>query len=436
VISGTIQMQTSIPRVVIIGAGFGGLQAAKKLGNKKINVTLIDENNHHLFQPLLYQVASSALSPGEIAVPIRTIIRGYKNIHSIMSKAISIDKIRRIVYLEDGEIEYDYLILAPGARHSYFGNDEWEKYAPGLKNLNDALKIREKMLYSFELAERNYNSKDYLKYLTFVIVGGGPTGVEMAGAIAEIGRKTMLPDFPIIKDEDIKVILIESGSRLLHSYHEELSAYTEKSLKDLGVDVKLNTRISNVGDGFVTANNIMIETENVIWAAGNAASPILKTLDTNLDNMGRVIVESDMSIQGYPNIFVIGDAAFHKNPDGSITPGIAPAANQQAIYVANNLLKNSNSSRNKPFVYFDKGSMATIGKAKAVAMIGNTKLKGFSAWLLWSFIHIFFLIDFRNRFRVMTEWIWFYLTNRPGARLIVNRKRLVQSHLEKEVVKF
>ena len=422
VILGTKKMQTSIPRVVIVGGGFGGLQAAKSLSKSKLQVYLIDKNNHHLFQPLLYQVASSALSPGEIAVPIRSVLSKYSNVSTIMSEVLSIDKERRVVRLLEGELEYDYLILAPGSRHSYFGNDEWEKNAPGLKSLSDALRIRENILYSFELAERHYHYDTAKKYLTFVIVGGGPTGVEMAGAIAEVGRKTMLADFPIIKDSDIRVILIEAGNRLLASYPEELSDYTLKALEEIGVEVVTGTRISEVGEGYVIANGERIETNNIIWAAGNSASPILKTLETNLDNSGRVMVEPDLSIAGSDNVFVIGDAAFHINPNGKATPGIAPAAIQQAEYVAKLISNRTAKNVRKPFIYFDKGSMATIGKAKAVAMIGNLKVKGLLAWLLWSFIHIFFLIDFRNRFRVMLEWIWYYITNRPGARLIVYSK--------------
>jgi NADH dehydrogenase len=415
-------MQTSTPHIVIVGAGFGGIQAAKSLSKGKFNITLVDKNNHHLFQPLLYQVASSALSPGEIAIPIRTIVSKLKNVQTIMSTAISIDKLNRKVLLDDGILEYDYLILAPGSRHSYFGNNDWENSAPGLKNLSDALKIRERILTSFELAERYYHTPESKKYLTFVIVGGGPTGVEMAGAISEIARKAMLPDFPILNDDDIVVKLIEAGGRLLNSFPENLSEYTKKALEEMGVEVQLNTRIQKIQDGVVQANDTLIETHNVIWAAGNEAAPILKTLGTELDNSGRVKVKSDLSIEGNPNIFVIGDSAFHINPNGLQTPGIAPAAIQQAKYVANIIIKRISKENREPFKYFDKGSMATIGKAKAVAVVGKLNFKGIIAWLMWSFIHIFFLIDFRNRFRVMVEWIWFYITNRPGARLIVYNK--------------
>ncbi|MBX3044609.1 MAG: NAD(P)/FAD-dependent oxidoreductase [Candidatus Kapabacteria bacterium] len=416
-------MQTSIPRVVIIGGGFGGIQAAKSLSKSKVQVYLIDKNNHHLFQPLLYQVASSALSPGEIAVPIRSVLSKYKNVNIIMNEVLSIDTIKRKVIMISGSLEYDYLIVAPGSRHSYFGNDEWENYAPGLKSLSDALKIRENILYSFELAERYYHTSKAHKYLTFVIVGGGPTGVEMAGAIAEIARNTMLRDFPIIKKSDIRVILVESGENLLASYPNELSNYTKSALQSIGVEVLNGVRINKVAEDYVMAGDKKIETNNIIWAAGNSASPILKTLGVELDRSGRVIVEPDLSITGNDRVFLIGDAAKHINPDGKETPGIAPAAIQQAKYVAAIISKSLAKKERKPFTYFDKGSMATIGKAKAVAMVGSLKFKGLFAWLMWSFIHVFFLIDFRNRFRVMIEWIWYYVTNRPGARLIVYSKK-------------
>jgi NADH dehydrogenase len=416
-----LKLQLSKPRVVIIGAGFGGLQAAKSLRNSKYDIVLIDRTNYHLFQPLLYQVASSALSPGEIATPVRTILRGYDNIQVIMNEALSINLDQKNVELLDGYIEFDYLILAPGARHSYFGNENWEQFAPGLKSLEDALKIRENMLISFEKAERLYKTNDFHKYLTFVIIGGGPTGVEMAGAVSEISRKNLLPDYPLINNDDIKVILIESNNCLLHSYPQKLSVYTLKALKKLGVDVRLNTRVHELGESLVKINDEIIECNNIIWAAGNQASPILKSLNTDLDNSGRVLVNSDLSLKENRNVFVIGDSAFIKDSNGNNVPGIAPAAIQEAKYVASIIKSKVSTAKRKPFKYFDKGSMATIGKAKAVAMIGSFHITGFIAWMMWSFIHIFFLIDFRNRLRVITEWIWFYITNRPGARLIVHK---------------
>jgi NADH dehydrogenase len=338
-----------------------------------------------------------------------------------MNEALSINLEQKSVELLDGIIEFDYLILAPGARHAYFGNDEWEKFAPGLKSLEDALKIRENLLISFEKAERFYKTDEFHKYLTFVIIGGGPTGVEMAGAVSEISRKNLLPDYPLLNNDDIKVILIESHDNLLNSYPKKLSDYTLKALKKLGVEVRLNSRVTDLGESFVKVNDEIIECNNIIWAAGNQASPILKSLNTDLDSAGRVLVNTDLSIQNYPNVFVIGDSAFIQNSKGNVVPGIAPAAMQEAKYVASVIKNKVSQPKRKPFKYFDKGSMATIGKAKAVAMFGKFHVTGFIAWMMWSFIHIFFLIDFRNRFRVITEWIWFYITNRPGARLIVHK---------------
>jgi len=413
-------MQLSKPRVVIIGAGFGGLQAAKSFKNSRCDVVLVDKMNHHLFQPLLYQVAVSALSPGDIASPVRTILRGYDNVQILMNNASEIDLQNRIVKLTCGEIEYDYLILAPGSRHSYFGNNHWEEFAPGLKNLADALRIREKILSSFEVAERLYNTPEAEKYLTFVIVGGGPTGIELAGSIAEVARKTMLTDFPLLKSDDIKVKLIEAGDRLLNSYPTDLSDYTLSSLEELGVQCFLNTRVMDITNDKVITSEKDIPTANVIWAAGNQASPLLKSLNVNLDRMGRAIVNKDMTIGNYNNVFVIGDAANCIDAAGIEVPGIAPAAVQQSEYVAKIIRKRIPKQDRSPFKYRDKGNMATIGRAKAIAMISGLKFKGLFAWFLWSFIHIFYLIDFRNRFKVMLEWIWFYITYKPGASLITH----------------
>ncbi len=427
-------MQLSKPRVVIVGAGFGGLRAAKKLGNALVDVILIDRNNHHLFQPLLYQVAASALSPGDIASPIRTITRSLKNVQVIMNEAKAIDRENRRVILEDGEVSYDYLILAPGAKHSYFGNDQWAEYAPGLKTLSDALDIREQILISFEKAERLYGTREAEKYLTFVVVGGGPTGVEMAGAIAEIGRKTMIPDFPLLKPEDISVILVEAVDKVLMPYPEELSNYSVKALEDLGVEVQLGNPVTNITEDGVETRNEFIETKNIFWAAGNEASPILKTLNTQLDKAGRVIVNRDCSIPEDPNIFVIGDAAAHYDDNGNLLPGVAPAAMQQGKYAAKIIKDKVAAPKRPPFKYVDKGSMATIGRAKAVAYTGSIKLKGFLAWLFWAVIHIFELIDFRNRLSVMIEWFWYYLAYKPGAHLIV-RKNKKEEKDKKEKIK-
>ncbi|MCX7736624.1 MAG: NAD(P)/FAD-dependent oxidoreductase [Candidatus Kapabacteria bacterium] len=412
-------MQLSKPRVIIVGAGFGGLKAAKSLKNAKVDVILIDKTNHHLFQPLLYQVATSALSPGDIAIPIRTILRKNKNVHILMDEVLDVKLDERKVILNDGELNYDYLILAPGARHSYFGNSQWERIAPGLKSLKDALHIRETILSSFEKAERFYSTSDRDKYLNFVIIGGGPTGVELAGAIAEIGKKTMLPDFPILKSDDINVFLIEANDRLLKSYSEDLSEYTLEALQRIGVKVLLKTKVTNITDDGVEIGKDFIETTNIFWAAGNESSSLNYRLGVPLDNIGRVIVEKDMSIPGYPDVFVIGDAAYYIDDKGNQLPGIAPVAIQQAEYVSKIIKKRLSKNKRPPFKYFDKGSMATIGRAKAVANFGKIKFKGLIAWLLWTTVHIFFLINFRNRLRVLFEWFWYYLTNQPGARIIV-----------------
>lgn len=416
-------MQLSKPRVVIVGAGFGGLSAAKALKNTDIDVVVVDKNNHHLFQPLLYQVATAALSPGDIAQPIRTELRGNKNIQVILDEVISIDKDNSVLELTHGILDFDYLILAPGNRHSYFGNDHWEKYAPGLKDLNDAIFMREKILKSFERAERNYkNKEEYKRNTSFVIVGGGPTGVELAGAIAEIARKTILKDFPLIKAKDITVKLIDAADRLLTQYDESLSEYTKVTLEKMGVEVILSTMVKSVEQDLVITNNGEFESSNIIWAAGNTASPLLRTLSTELDRAGRATVNPDMSIDGYENIFVIGDAAFLVDANGKTVPGIAPAAIQQARYVADLITHRKKLDTRKPFKYLDKGSMATIGRAKAIAQVGKLKFKGFIAWMMWGVIHIMFLIDFRNRLKVMTEWLWYYITFKPGASLIFHNE--------------
>ncbi len=415
-------MHLSKPRVIIIGAGFGGLNVAKNLRNTKYEIILIDKSNHHLFQPLLYQVATSALSPGDIAIPIRTVLRKAQNIQVIMNEVLSIELQKKIVHLTDGSLYYDYLVIAPGSQHSYFGNDHWQHYAPGLKSLSDALTIREKILTSFEFAERVYGTQNMYKYLTFVIVGGGPTGVELAGAIAEIGRKTMLADFPVLKDEDIRVLLIEAGSKLLASYSENLSKYTEEALKKLGVEVLFNEKVIDIYQSKVITNKREIISNNIIWAAGNSASKLLITLGVELDKYGRAIVKNDLSLPGHPEVFVIGDAACVYDQSNLPLPAIAPVAIQQGKFVAN-IIKSKVPTYNRPaFKYNDKGMMATIGRAKAVAMIKKFKIAGFFAWVLWSFVHIFFLIDFRNRFKVMLEWIWYYITYKPGARIIVYNK--------------
>jgi NADH dehydrogenase len=408
-------------KVVIIGGGFGGLAAAKDLAGSKYDITIIDKSNHHLFQPLLYQVAAAALSPGDIASPIRSVFGNKKNVNVIMAEVTSIDKLNRKVLFNNSSLSFDYLIIAAGNRHSYFGNDGWEKYAPGLKTLNDALKIRENVLLSLEAAERIEDPEQREKYLNFVVVGGGPTGVELAGAIAEIVNRNFIKDFKNINSKMTKVYLVEAMPRLLQAFPEKLSARALKELKYLEVEVIFNKRVTGIYENCVMLGDEKIITNNIIWAAGNRASPILKTLDIELDKSGRGIVNSDLSIKDYPDIFIIGDAAAFEDSDGKFLPELAPVAMQQGKYVARIISKELKGKDRKKFKYHDKGALATIRKGKSIAVIKGLKLSGLVAWLTWSFVHIMYLINYRNRIRVMAEWIWYFITNRPGIRLIVKK---------------
>ncbi len=406
-------------KLVIVGGGFGGLTVAKALKKADLDILLIDKTNHHLFQPLLYQVATAALSPGEIATPIREILRHQENTSVIMGDVEKIDTKGRKLVLQNGDtISYDYLVLATGARHSYFGNDQWEPLAPGLKTIQDALKIREQVLISFEKAERMDLISEAEKYLNFVIIGGGPTGVEMAGAIAEIANKTLFKNFRRIKPERSKIYLIEALPHILPMYPESLGIHAENDLKEMGVRVITKKKVTNITEEGVQIEDEFIPSVNIIWAAGNQASPLLKSLDVPLDRAGRVIVEPDLTIPGHPEVFVIGDAALAKDNDGKPLPGIAPTAIQQGKYVAKIIKKQVPKEDRSPFKYFDKGSMATIGTKKAIAMMGKLKITGFLAWLAWCFIHIVYLIGFRNRFAVMVEWFYCFVTGQRGVRLI------------------
>lgn len=404
-------------KVVIIGGGFGGLTLAKKLKNSNYRITLIDKTNHHLFQPLLYQVAAAALSPGDIAVPIRSEFSNQENVEVILGEVTEINREEKKVYLSDTAYEYDYLVVAIGNRHSYFGNDQWENFAPGLKTISDALKIREKMLLAFEKAEIAKSDSEKKREMTFVIIGGGPTGVEIAGSIAEISRETLLKDFRNINTADTKIILIEGMNRILQSFDEDLSVKAQITLEKLGVEVRVNSMVAEVNENGVAVGDEFIEASNIIWAAGNKVSPIINSLNTETDRSGRVIVEQDCSLPGDPDVFVIGDASLF-NENGKPLPGVAPVAMQQGRYVANLLKKSIPKEQRKPFRYFDKGNLATIGRAKAVLQIGNFKISGFFAWLVWALVHIAFLVNFRKRYRVMTEWIWYYMTFKNGIRLI------------------
>lgn len=413
--------------VVIVGGGFGGLSAAKSLRNENVDVTLIDKTNHHLFQPLLYQVATAALAPGDVAQPIRSILRRMKNVRIVYDEVTSIDTTSNRVICKQETVSYDHLILAPGARHSYFGHDDWEHVAPGLKDLDDALAIRDRLLTTFEVADRHVGTPALREYLTFVCVGGGPTGVELAGAIAEISLRTMLPDFPRLRASDIHVILIEAGDRILSSFAPSLSAHALRSLQNLGVDVMLNARVHDITEHGVDLGTMFLPTRNVIWAAGNAASPLLTHLGVPLDRQGRVHVEADCSVPGIPNVFVIGDAAHFTHDLPAPLPGVAQVAMQQGRFVAS-LLVSQQRAANKQraassgsFTYRDYGTMATIGRARAIADVFGIRLKGLVAWIAWAGLHILQLISFRNRLKVMIEWLWYYISFQPGARLLIKR---------------
>jgi NADH:ubiquinone reductase (H+-translocating) len=419
-------------RVVIIGGGFGGLTAARAL--RDIDVVLIDRANHHLFQPLLYQVATAALSPGDIAWPLRTVFRSQPNVHVMMDNVVSIDRTMRVVCLQHSPpIGFDILIIAPGSRHAYFGHDEWESYAPGLKTMSDAVRLREKMLLAFEEAERRRTTTGDLNHLIFVIVGGGPTGVELAGALAEIGRKAMGPDYPRLRLEDLSILLVEAGPRILPGFEPRLSAKAADALARKGVTVKLQSPVKAIKADGVMIGSEWIPCTNVIWAAGNQASPLLNTLQIPQDSYGRVKVQPDLTIPGESWIFVIGDAAHCVGKDGKLLPGIAPVAMQQGRYVADLIAQAIVPEQRPPFVYTDRGMLATIGRAQAVAQIGPIHASGFLAWILWCVVHIFFLIGFRNRLRVMSEWVWYYLTFKPGARVLFDRPATPDNSRQKDL---
>ena len=405
-------------RVVIVGGGFGGLYAAQALRGKNVQVTLVDRRNHHLFQPLLYQVATAALSPGDIAHPIRAILRRQENARVLLAEAISVDLPAHNLALTDGTIPYDYLILATGARHAYFGHDEWEENAPGLKSLEDALEIRRRILLAFERAERELVETHRRALLTFVIVGAGPTGVELAGAIAEIARHVMVSDFRAINPRDARVILVEAGPRVLASFPEELSNAAENSLKRLGVEVLKNRRVTSIEPARVLLGPEVIEAETVLWAAGVTASPLARSLGVPLDRVGRVRVEADLTVPGHPEVMVIGDLAVFTYQDGNPLPGVCPVAIQQGRHAARNILRTIAGLPRESFHYWDKGNLATIGRAQAVADLGRLRISGILAWLAWLFVHVFFLIGFRNRFVVIFEWAWAYVTYQRAARLI------------------
>jgi NADH dehydrogenase len=409
----------SVPQVVIIGGGFGGLTAARALRKAPVDVLLIDRRNHHVFQPLLYQVATAALSPGDIAAPIRWILRHQPNARVWMGDVGSIDPVGKVVQLTDGSVvPFDFLIVAAGATHAYFGHDEWHLHAPGLKTLEDALDARRRVLLAFEQAERETDRAKQRRLLTFVVVGGGPTGVEMAGSLAEISRHALAHDFRAIDPESARVILIEGGPSILGAYPEDLSAFARRSLERLGVNVWTGSVVTNVTDGQVHVGGETIEAGTILWAAGVAASPLGAKLGVALDRAGRVLVNDDLTVPGYPNIFVIGDLAALKGQDGRWLPGVAQVAIQQGRVAAANLRRQVSGEPLQPFRYRNLGNLATIGRNKAVADLPGWRFKGYPAWLFWLFVHVMNLVGFRNRLSVLTQWAFSYLTFQRSVRLI------------------
>jgi NADH:ubiquinone reductase (H+-translocating) len=413
------------PHVVILGGGFGGLYAARELRGAPVRLTLVDRRNHHLFQPMLYQVATAALNPSDIASPIRSVLRRQKNTEVLLAEATEVDvEERRVRFGDGGSLDYDYLIVGTGAHFSYFGHEEWAPLAPGLKSLEDALEIRRRVLLAFELAERESDTVKRHAYLTFVIVGGGPTGVETAGAVAEIRRYALRRDFRHIDPREATVMLLEGGPRLLPSYPPELSERAKLDLRRLGVDVRTETMVTNIQPGLVHAAGWTIPAKTVIWAAGNTASELLKSLDAPLDRMGRALVEPDCTIPGHPEVFVLGDAAAYLHQEGGALPGICPVAIQMGQYTARAILGDLAGRPRRAFRYWDKGQLAVVGRGRAVADIWRFHFSGFIAWLTWIFVHIFFLIGFRNRVLVLIQWAWSYFTYGVGARIITEDVRL------------
>ena len=409
------------PRVVILGSGFAGLSAARALRNAPVRLVVVDRRNHHLFQPLLYQVATAVLSPGDIAYPIRAILSKQRNTDVLLADAVAIDAAKREVILSDGRLPYDRLIVATGATHSYFGHDEWEPFAPGLKSLEDALEIRRRILLAFERAEREAYPDRRRALLTFVVVGAGPTGVELSGAIGEISREVLAEDFRAIDPREARIVLVEAGPRVLAAYTEQSSARAQAQLERKGVEVRTGKAVKAIDAEGVTFDGERVRSATVLWAAGVAASPLARSLGVPLDRAGRVLVGPDLTVPGHPEIAVTGDLAAAPKEIGGPFPGTSPVAIQEGRYAARSILRSLDGRPRRPFHFFDKGTMAVIGRSAAVAEIAGFRLSGVLAWLTWSLVHIFFLIGFRNRFVVMFEWAWTYVTGKRGARLITDR---------------
>jgi NADH dehydrogenase len=408
-------------KVVIVGGGFAGLYAAKALAKQPVEVTLVDRKNHHTFQPLLYQVATAVLSPGEIASPLRRILHRARNTEVLLGEVVGFDTAAQRVHLKDGaEIAYDYLIVAAGARHSYFGHEDWAEDAPGLKTVEDAIEIRRRVLLAFEHAEREAYLTGKHQPLSFAVIGGGPTGVELAGAIADIARRALAKDFKAIDTTQARVTVFEGAPHILGVYPEELSLKAQRQLEELGVEVRTNSLVSAVEPGRIKVGEEWIPASVTLWATGVAASPLGKALGAPTDRAGRVMVEPDLSLPGHPNVFVLGDMASLKDADGKVVPGLGAAATQEGKDTAANIARDLRGEKRVPFRYKDKGTMATIGRNRAVAQIGKLQFTGLIAWLLWAFVHVFLLIGFKNRLMTMREWMWAYFTRERSARLITD----------------
>ena len=410
------------PHVVIIGGGFGGLSAAKTLRKADVQVTLLDRRNHHVFQPLLYQVATATLSPGDIAAPIRWILRNARNVRVLLGEAVRIDvSARRVELADGGALDYDYLIVSSGSSHAYFGHDQWEPFAPGLKTLEDAITIRRRILIAFEKAERETDPMRQRELLTFVIVGGGPTGVELAGTLAEIARQTLRDEFRSIDTSLARIVLVEA-SRLLATFPDSLQEAARRSLKRLGIEIKEGVAVTHIDAHGVMVGNERLDAGTIVWAAGVAASPLVKTLGAPLDRAGRVIVEPDLSIPGHPEVFVVGDAAAFLHQGGKLLPGVAQTAMQGATQAAKNIVRRELGQPTLPFVYRNLGNMAIVGRGSAIADLPWARFSGVIGWLSWLFLHIFMLIGFRNRVVVLIEWAVAFLTFQRGARLITEQR--------------
>lgn len=417
----------TVPRVVIVGGGFGGLEAARQLRKANVRVTLIDRRNFHLFQPLLYQVATAGLSPANIATPLRYIVRHQRNCEVLLAEVVGFDVARRVVLLADGEIPYDIVILAAGASHSYFGRDDWAEFAPGLKTLEQATEIRRRILTAFEEAERETDLEQRRALLTFTVIGGGPTGVELAGAISEIARHTLAHDFRHINPADARVVLVEAGPRVLAQFPEELSQRGAKRIRDLGIELLVGHKVTDIKADSVTLQSaegtMELRARTVLWGAGVQANPLARKLaeatGAVCDNAGRIPVQNDQTIAGHPDLFVIGDISRSQDETGKLLPGLAPVAMQQGQYVARKIMaRMRGESPQAPFRYSNRGTMATIGRSAAVAQLGNWTFCGFFAWLMWLFVHLMLIVQFQNRLLVLTQWLWCYATHNRSARLI------------------